>query len=217
MPPPANGFELPPGFVIPMLATGLILLALTMGVRGHSIGAAARSIWPKLRTALSEWPLSSRKDLIDFILLIALVGGAVRGLDWLIQRYEFVERMWIMVCIMVLCYLAVVLGLLPVYFVPYTLYKIINTRHRDKKSLMDATRDFVPDRQVIAQHFQSFHTGKFRDRYVTWLEEQEVNNAARLRFRAAENMWPSGKRPNVANDNASARLAQLDARWLGIE
>jgi hypothetical protein len=52
---------------------------------------------------------------------------------------------------------------------------------------------------------------------VNWLEEQVLDQRSLERLAARDNGWPQGVRPNVANDDASARLAQLDARWMGIE
>ena len=88
---------------------------------------------------------------------------------------------------------------------------------KDRSRLQKATRVFSSDRNIIASHFLSFKTESYRSKYVFWLEELVLEQRARERLAASDNSWPSGLRPNIENNDASARLAQLDARWIGIE
>jgi len=50
--------------------------------------------------------------------------------------------------------------------------------------------------------------------YVNRLEELTIEHVDA--FKRADNLWPKGVRPQYG-DKASMKLAQLDARWLGLD
>ena len=99
----------------------------------------------------------------------------------------------------------------------YETYKRIANVFKDHYRLQRVIRVFASDRNIIASHFLSFKTEFYRSKYIVWLEEQVLDQRDRERLASSDNLWPNGVRPNVENNDASARLAQLDARWIGIE
>jgi glycosyltransferase involved in cell wall biosynthesis len=102
---------------------------------------------------------------------------------------------------------------IPLYL--WFLLKGIATLIRERKRLTTVSNSFSPSRGIIAEQFLSFETTYGRRRYLDWLERASSNSAKILRD--PSNIWPSGKRPQLAADEASVRLAQLDARWLDID
>jgi len=94
------------------------------------------------------------------------------------------------------------------------------TRLRD--FVLDATRyrkltrsRFNPNRSAISEQFVGFKGAYFRLKIVEWFELNAINYLDELgRY---ENEWPGGKRPQIKGDSASAKLAELDARWLKLD
>jgi hypothetical protein len=84
----------------------------------------------------------------------------------------------------------------------------------DRATLREATRNFRPYRKEIARDFLRFSTQWGRMRYVDELERLTVQHFETLKL--DDNTWPDGVRPQTS-DLASTKLAQLDARWLGLD
>lgn len=92
------------------------------------------------------------------------------------------------------------------------------------KYLLADKRDFTEYRRIaptpstrseIAGQFCGLRTKIFRLRYVDWLEGATRGRSGRLQD--PMNAWPDGQRPQMESDPASVKLAQLDARWLGLD
>lgn len=91
----------------------------------------------------------------------------------------------------------------------------IKSWFEDKKLLKELTRVFTPERLIIGQHFSSFKTKTGRLKYSRWVEISANDHLPVLGD--PKNSWPENVRPNVANDEASTLLAQLDVRWLKLD
>ena len=78
---------------------------------------------------------------------------------------------------------------------------------RDRLKLRAATASIALTRSSIASDFRVFRTSAGRLHYVEWLRDRQVHPSGN---------WP-GQRPNSHDDRASALLAQLDERWLGLD
>lgn len=63
-------------------------------------------------------------------------------------------------------------------------------------------------RHILSQEFYGFKTSFFRLKYVKLLEYYSIQPLEG---------WPENRLPNKKNDSASILLAQLEAKWLGIE
>ena len=101
--------------------------------------------------------------------------------------------------------------LAPLYFALCFCWRWFNDR-----LLLNEFRRSVPvQRPEIARQFLEFKTPTWRLRYVDWLEEVTINQLEALC--KTSNVWPEGRRPQIEGDPASTRLAQLDARWLGLD
>jgi hypothetical protein len=93
------------------------------------------------------------------------------------------------------------LGML--YLLTVGVYKLL----ADRRHFKDAARSTAIARSSIATDFGGFRTHWYRTRYVEWLRDNQV---------LPTGTWPD-KRPNCKDDHASAMLAQLDERWLGLD
>lgn len=90
--------------------------------------------------------------------------------------------------------------------------------YRDRTRLAKTLVTFNPSRALISESFRSFETDKAREAYVRWIERQ----ARAPEYRQAlldliANPWPQGRRPNINDSEASTLLAQLDAKWIGLD
>lgn len=85
----------------------------------------------------------------------------------------------------------------------------------DLRNLYRCKRSFNPNRIDIARQFESFYTKTGRTWYVDWLESASIDHFDILRQH--NNRWPPEGRPQLSGDEASLRLARLDARWLGLD
>ena len=88
----------------------------------------------------------------------------------------------------------------------------------DLRNLRERTKFFSASRIRIAEDFNSFRTDRCRSQFVAWLA-REAKDPKDLRDLSdlTGNPWPDGRRPNLGGDLASTQLAQLDARWLGLD
>lgn len=198
--------------VIPIIAAVLIMLAMFANIHMTSQAPRRWVIFGFLRQSIKTvW------KVVLFPLILIILAIYMKLIDYVMSFILEYGEIWGVLVLFIFVIILGLKGIIFVIFCLYQLYEIVVSFLSDRKSFRNATRSFTPDRQVIAEHFLSFHTDTFRGRYVTWLEEQELNEAERRRFGDEDNMWPTGRRPNIANDDASTRLAQLDTRWLGIE
>jgi hypothetical protein len=77
-----------------------------------------------------------------------------------------------------------------------------------------AKLSFAPNRRWISEVYLALRTNHFRSKFLDWLEGITLNYTDQLG--AVADKWPVG-RPQVPGDKNSIRLAQLDARWSGID
>ena len=82
----------------------------------------------------------------------------------------------------------------------------------DLRRVMVFRRGRPANRRHISDQFAALHTGYGRLQYVRWL----WTLAADLEPDMRGEPWPDNRRPNSGNDAASALLARLDERWLGL-
>jgi len=193
---------------IPLVASGLVLAVLIIGPRDIILIGA----WKKLvGSSMGEMFSKNREYLSSLILvIIGLVVVEYFDLGTIIISFE-----WLVDLIYI--FIFIIFPIVVVGKSVYELYRLIRNRVTDYRLLRESTRVFSPDRNTIALHFLGFKTDAYRAHYVRWLEDQVPNQRALDQLAESDNVWPQGVRPNVANDDASARLAQLDARWIGIE
>jgi hypothetical protein len=83
----------------------------------------------------------------------------------------------------------------------------LRARYEDSRFFATATQSTSLSREVIGRDFQGFKTAEYRIRYVNWLKRVPS---------APIGEWRSG-RPNVDDDLATALLAQIDEKWLGLD
>jgi hypothetical protein len=84
----------------------------------------------------------------------------------------------------------------------------------DKATVNRIIRNFRPIRHDIARDFTSLRTQWGKLRYVEELERLTVQHFEALKME--DNVWPNDVRPQ-GHDLASTKLAEIDARWLGID
>lgn len=87
----------------------------------------------------------------------------------------------------------------------------------DRTQIKKHTASFTANRAAISEAFKSLAMPSSRIRYVQWLEDQyqeEPHGKALANW--ADNAWPEGGPPNVENDEASWRLAELERIWIGL-
>ncbi len=76
------------------------------------------------------------------------------------------------------------------------------------KSFKTYSNVYKVRRTTISEQFIQFKTNIYRLRYVNLFQSKNGEEI--------EGDWPDGILPNVKNDEASTRLAQLEERWLGF-
>jgi hypothetical protein len=77
----------------------------------------------------------------------------------------------------------------------------------DFRRLKRTTVTSALSRSEIGADFRGLRTSWARSRYVDWLDNSQIQPIGD---------WDGG-RPNIRDDTASTKLAQLDERWLAIE
>ena len=141
------------------------------------------------------------KSLISKRMFISVaLGGAVCwlmivGATWLLHYPSVVD--WVFVA------LAFTVGSLPFAMLAAWLPGFVGDRQR----FLDATSATALSRASIASDFTRFKTEWYRSKYAEWLGECKT---------IPTDAW-SEKRPNHKDDRASAMLARLDERWLGLD
>ena len=79
---------------------------------------------------------------------------------------------------------------------------------KDRKLLRKNSKCSKVSRTAFADQFSMFKTSWGRLKYVQRLKNGQI---------FLEGIWPNTKVPNVKNDNASALLAQIEERKLGVD
>jgi hypothetical protein len=186
-----------PTAIIYVLAALVVLMALPYA-------SAMRSL-----TRISTWPVTpadpkaALTGIGGAILAIAVFLGFVRGVFWLAE--SFPKIMTIVTSIFSLIGIgAICTGAIP---------ELVR-RLRDWFRFRELRGTVPISRVQIARSLDEFRTGPGRLFYVRWLlsKAPELDEA----LSNPDDEWPDHNRPNYDNDEASALLAKLEERWLGL-
>jgi len=79
---------------------------------------------------------------------------------------------------------------------------------RDLRCLKTVQNRTIISRQQIYEQFDKFKTSYGRLRYALFLQNWGVRPLGN---------WPNGQIPNEGDDEASALIAQLEEKWLGLD
>jgi NACHT domain-containing protein len=136
---------------------------------------------------------------------IALATAAIFGINYLTAAIPEIEIVFVMMGL---------IGFGVIFVIPALkgLWNHMGDWWRYRKILRSG---FTPVRSVIAQQFLSLKTSYFRMLLVGWFEVSAIDCLIQLRREGNE--WPDGRRPQMRGDGSSVKLAELDARWLGLD
>jgi hypothetical protein len=138
-----------------------------------------------------------------------IIGTLLYLINMLSNKYPFFQIMIGIFVTVGAVVLVCIVFLIPVGTICYELF-IDQTKYR---TLM--REKFTPSRSIIADRFLIFKTAFFRKRIVEWFERSALDHLDTMRL--STNSWPGGRRPQIKGDDASTRLAELDAKWLQLD
>jgi hypothetical protein len=178
--------------------SGLRVAAMSLGkmVDEFSTQAALDAIFRGVKIALGVAAASIASGFIIFLILSAVPQSLI----------DFIKS-WFGTAVLILAALFVLFGC-------YHTAKGLRSQIVERRSIKRMLKDFRPERHEIAENFRRLRTGWGRLTYVTHLEEITLDHIDA--FRRPDNLWPNGIRPQ-ARDEASMKLARLDARWLDLD
>jgi hypothetical protein len=179
---------------------------LTRAVREFQNGFKSFSI-----QAIGAWLKASRFDAKAFVMKVLILATVTTTLfvvkyllpNWLLEWIEWLLTVPVMIVVSVFPILAA-----------KACISFVLRQFADMRDIVQMTKTFRPNRDSIARNFERLRTGWGRLSYVNRLEELTIEHVDA--FKRADNLWPKGVRPQYG-DKASMKLAQLDARWLGLD
>lgn len=159
------------------------------------------------------YKLLKLRTLIKREFLLTTLGGLISVTLILVAIYYFEDYVF---------YLFIPIYVLGGGFIIWNISKNIfdkfQRQRRDQGRLGALPTKLNGSRTIISDIFLGFETAKARLQFVRKLEVDLMDSAAQLILSDInKNPWPEGQRPNIQNDEASTRLAKLDARWLGLD
>lgn len=133
---------------------------------------------------------------------IAIVSLLFRGADWALSHVKYGD--WVLPA----------LSVLPALLLALQFLSGVWRRFRDWLRFKRATRVLPTSRVEVAKMIRLFSSEYGRLCYTRWLALRgpEVEEA----MKHPDDKWPGNRRPNYGNDEASALLAKLEERWLGL-